>query len=123
MKTEELEAALNCTIEHLEGEHDGKIVADREIFDCLYDAARHYHAILPLLEGLIEARGKATSGEWAVDGWNTDNLIIEAHGRKGRFLTLASFNNPGSHCPSADSHFASAAANLTNEIKKVLKND
>lgn len=42
MLTEEylkrLEDSLECVIEHLEGEHKGKIVAELKVFDDLYDA-------------------------------------------------------------------------------------
>jgi hypothetical protein len=37
--THAIEKALNCTIEHLEGVHEGKVVVDREVFDTLYDYA------------------------------------------------------------------------------------
>lgn len=34
-----LENALNCTVEHLGGVNEGKVVVDREVFEELYVAA------------------------------------------------------------------------------------
>lgn len=88
-------------------------------------------AIAEILRPLIEAREKATKGEWAVDGWCTDHLLIQVDciatndrpdGK--RFLQLADFNFPGSFCgtdPQRNSHFVSVAANLDYaEIKRIL---
>jgi hypothetical protein len=35
-----LEEFLECTIEHLEGEHKGKVVVSLDVFNALYDAAQ-----------------------------------------------------------------------------------
>ena len=46
---EELRAALNCQLEHLENPHQGKCVVSVETFNTLYDAATEYLSILPLV--------------------------------------------------------------------------
>lgn len=43
-----LSEALNCTIEHLEGEHKGKVVVSYDVFNALYDAAKP----APVVDGM-----------------------------------------------------------------------
>ncbi len=37
----DINEALNCTIEHLEGEHEGRVVVSRDVFEALYEAANN----------------------------------------------------------------------------------
>ncbi len=79
------------------------------------------------IDALIAAGEKATQGEWGVDGWSTDRLIIEVsciatndRPEGKRFITIADFNHPGSYCgtyPQHNTHFVSAAANSRSAIK------
>jgi hypothetical protein len=52
---------LECTIEHLEGEHKGKVVVSLDVFNALYDAAHDIAA--PLLREEIEGNSKTVPCE------------------------------------------------------------
>lgn len=58
MLTEEylkrLEDSLECVIEHLEGEHEGKIVADRKVFDGLWDAGSLLLQLAPHINAVVD---------------------------------------------------------------------
>lgn len=75
---------------------------------------------LNALDDLIKAGDKAFEGEVAVDGWNTDNLIVEARHQKSRFLQFASFNFPGAQPdPRANAHFVSVCFNRRDLFKQI----
>jgi hypothetical protein len=56
-----LEEFLECTIEHLEGEHKGKVVVSLDVFNALYDAA--HDIVAPLLREEIEGNSKTVPCE------------------------------------------------------------
>jgi hypothetical protein len=56
-----LEEFLECTIEHLEGEHKGKVVIRLDVFNALYDAAHDIAA--PLLREEIAGNSKTVPCE------------------------------------------------------------
>ena len=58
-KTEELREALDCTIEHLDGVHDGRIVVHCDVFDALYEAAQK----LLVMAEMSEAGYRMVPGE------------------------------------------------------------
>ena len=119
-----LEEALDCTIEHLEGEHEGKIVIEREKFEQIYDlASQAYHAILPELTELIEAREGTTTGEW-------EQAPKKQYGRVYRTVAAGVSDIAHLHIAGtsdkeveANAQFITKAANLITSIAKKVDHD
>jgi len=107
---QELKDALECTIEHLDGEHEGKCVVETDVFNALHEAAQKYAELLPLLEGLVEARDSATEYEWFAAG----NTLRGGRALDGYEYLLGALDFTD------DMNFVTTAANTVPKIKQII---
>lgn len=104
---------INHALETLRANLQSQLTKTTENVSCKNLAnADESERALRALDLIIAAGEKAFEGEVAVDGWNTDNLIVEARHEERRFLQFASFNTPGAQPnPRDNARFVSVCYN------------
>lgn len=85
----------------------------------LYEAATQYARLLPLLNELCGARGRATGGEWEKDEERDHIMSVTPKRRKFKEWVITAW------CDEAiiddeNIHFITTAANLTTKISEII---
>lgn len=115
--TPEYLAELEAAIKELSGRREEGYPKD----DMVLNAARTFHAIAPLLMEVIEARGRATEGEWRQFINGTQIGDKDAGGICAMWRMLPEMTEEENAEGKYNADFITTAANNIAKIEKVLR--
>jgi len=85
---------------------------------------KSYRALLPLIEKLIEARDRATQGEWELwEGSSWRRFGIKHHQHERPFIypyNAQHDNHPDISISTHDANFIATAANIASQLKEII---